>query len=124
MFYDKNIIYNQLRKCKSKNWNLDDASQLPLYAILPNIDLHVTLYSSVVIEAELFGIPSIVSAQFGEEYYKDYIKRETCYVAFSEESLENQINYLTKRQKSIEPKDEFSNQEALNKIISIIYQRD
>ena len=123
MFSEEKIILNQLRQCGTQNWNLENASRLPLYAILLNVDVHVTSFSSVVIEAEQFGVPSIVTAQFGEEYYRDYIKRETCYIAFSEESLENQIKFLTKQRKPIEIKDEFSNDKALNEIFSIISHR-
>lgn len=40
-------------------WELDAASDLPLPTVLRNIDVHVTHSSSVILEAEYFGIRSV-----------------------------------------------------------------
>lgn len=47
------------------NFELDNATGLPLYAILRHMDIHITECSSVVIEAESFHIPSIVVHEIG-----------------------------------------------------------
>lgn len=47
------------------NFELDNATGLPLYAILRHMDIHITECSSVVIEAESFHVPSIVVRELG-----------------------------------------------------------
>jgi hypothetical protein len=42
------------------NYDLDNATNLPLYAVLRHMDIHVTEFSSVVIEAESLSVPSII----------------------------------------------------------------
>jgi hypothetical protein len=47
------------------NFELDNATELPLYAILRHTDIHITESSSVVVEAESFDVPSIVVRELG-----------------------------------------------------------
>lgn len=66
MFYDFGIT----------NYNIDDATNLPLYALLRNIDIHVTHCSSSTIEAAYFGIPTILTDQYGKDLFYDQISEE------------------------------------------------
>lgn len=43
------------------NFDVDNGTMLPLYALLRNVDVHITTFSSVVIEAQAFGVPSVIS---------------------------------------------------------------
>ncbi|MBW3595859.1 MAG: hypothetical protein KY475_01135 [Planctomycetes bacterium] len=45
------------------------ATHLPLYALLPSMDVHVTGASSTVLEAESFGVRSVVVRELGAELY-------------------------------------------------------
>lgn len=49
-------------------------STLPLYSLLPEIDLHVTHSSSTVIEAAQFGAASLILSTLGGGYYADHVK--------------------------------------------------
>ncbi|MBU2563322.1 MAG: hypothetical protein KJ568_02610 [Actinobacteria bacterium] len=53
------------------NFELDNATRLPLYAILRHMDIHITEWSSVVIEAEYFNVPSIMVHELGIETFPD-----------------------------------------------------
>ena len=57
-----------------KNYYLDANMDLPLYSILPNMNVHLTYLSTVVIEAGYFGIPSVILSSDGEHRYIDQIK--------------------------------------------------
>jgi hypothetical protein len=48
---------------------VDEPSDLPLYALLRHADVHLTHSSSTVIEAELFGVRSVVTSRYGAEIY-------------------------------------------------------
>jgi hypothetical protein len=50
-------------------WEIDSASTLPLPALLRWCDLHVTQSSSTVIEAERFGVRSIITSSLGVDFY-------------------------------------------------------
>lgn len=46
-----------------------EATDLPLYALLRHADVHLTHSSSTVIEAQLFGVRSVVMSRYGAEIY-------------------------------------------------------
>ena len=53
---------------------IDIATDYPLPIILRNTDVHITNFSSTVIEAQDFGIYSVVVDHEGEEYFKHEIE--------------------------------------------------
>lgn len=57
-----------------KNWGLTEvdlskAEDVPLYALLPHMDVHLTHRSSVVVEAARFGVPSVMLDLEGEAFF-------------------------------------------------------
>jgi hypothetical protein len=56
------------------NFDVDAASNLPLYALLRNVNLHVTYSSSVVLEAAAFGVPSFVCSETGNDLFAHEIE--------------------------------------------------
>jgi hypothetical protein len=50
-------------------FELDEPTDLPLYALLPQAAVHLTHSSSTVIEAAQFGLRSVITSRFGEELY-------------------------------------------------------
>ncbi|MBK8892441.1 MAG: hypothetical protein IPN75_19835 [Dechloromonas sp.] len=54
---------------------LDEPSDLPLHALLPVVDVHLTHSSSAVIEAEECAIPSVLTSAFGAELFPDQLMR-------------------------------------------------
>lgn len=79
-----------LRDCSKGNWELDQASELPLYAWLRHIDVHVTQSSTVVLEAKAFGVPSVITHPNGE-IYQEQIGTELVNLAYSADDLINII---------------------------------
>jgi hypothetical protein len=51
--------------------NIDEATDLPLPYLLNKCLVHVTLFSSVVFEAEMMGTPSIIIHETGKLMYED-----------------------------------------------------
>lgn len=69
----KILLKNILQENNLHNVNVDQATDLPLYAILRNVDVHITEFSSTVLEAEQFGVPSVITNVTGEKYYQNQI---------------------------------------------------
>ena len=65
----KEEVRSILKENRINNFELDNATGLPLYAILRHMDIHITELSSVVIEAESFHVPSIVVREVGIENF-------------------------------------------------------
>ena len=84
---------------KVSSFYLEEATELPLYALLRNIDIHITDVSSVVIEAELFGVPSIIIDALATEYYKQQIERKMAYPCYSVDKLNGLLISLSKDKK-------------------------
>src|SRR5207249_4665316 len=61
---------------------------MPLFGILRHVDCHVTVnISSVILEAEDFGVPSVACGPMATEYYPEQIKRGSLKVAFETEEI-------------------------------------
>ncbi len=58
--------------------NIEEGTFQPLPNILNHTDLHITLMSSVAIEAANMGVPSIILHKEGREYYEDHEIRTYC----------------------------------------------
>ncbi len=50
-------------------FELDGCTDLPLHALLPAVDVHMTHSSSTVIEAAQFGVPSVLTTSYGAELF-------------------------------------------------------
>jgi hypothetical protein len=50
-------------------FELDACTDLPLHALLPVVDVHMTHSSSTVIEAAQFGVPSVLTTLYGAELF-------------------------------------------------------
>lgn len=66
-------------------------SKLPLPIILAKTDLHITVNSSVVIEAAQYNIESILLQEDGLVYYEDQIPKRFLNLALSEEAIRKTI---------------------------------
>ena len=66
---------------------IDIATDYPLPIILRNTDVHITNFSSTVIEAQDFGIYSVVVDHEGEEYFKHEIETGWVISAHNENDL-------------------------------------
>ncbi len=69
----RQVVLENLAIRDVADYELEQASLLPLPFLLPNITVHVTGNSSVVLAALQAGKPSIVIDHYGQEYYSDLI---------------------------------------------------
>jgi len=53
---------------------LDAASDLPLHALLPLCDVHMTHSSSTVIEAAQCAVPSLITSDYGAEFFTTIVE--------------------------------------------------
>jgi len=74
-----------------ENVNIELASTLPLPALLDIASVHVTGNSSVVLEARMLGMRSIVLDKVGVEYYAELIDEGTVAHAGSAAELQAQV---------------------------------
>lgn len=64
---------NHFKSLNLVNYEIELTSKLPLYAILRNVDLHITAQSSTVIESVEFGVFSIITSEYGAALYETQI---------------------------------------------------
>lgn len=69
------------------NYDIDHATELPLYALLRHMDIHVTILSSSVSEAESFGVPSVVTHPVLNECYGGQASSEIVTFAYTPEDI-------------------------------------
>jgi hypothetical protein len=81
------------------SYNIDEATNLPLYAILPYVDLHITEWSSVVIEAKEFGVKSLIVHEFGKELFKQEIDSEFAYYSNDANILQSKMRSFMSEEK-------------------------
>lgn len=76
--------------------NVVKASELPLYAVLRKIDVHITAQSSVTIESSKFGVPSIITSEYGMSLYVDSVPSDFLTFARSKTEVLNSLKKLAK----------------------------
>ncbi len=84
---EESAILGKLRTLGVQNIETEQATQNALYAILPFMDVHVTLNSSVVHEAKQFGVSSVVCDGTAQEYYADDINGKDLILALTPEDI-------------------------------------
>jgi len=68
----KSLVRRTLEESGIRNADVENSTVLPLYAILRHVDVHMTEFSSVVIEAESFHVPSVIG-ELGVVSFRDQI---------------------------------------------------
>jgi len=82
-----------LHENKISNCIVDSTTNLPLYALLRNIDIHVTCSSSTVIEAEIFDVPSVIVTPEGSKLFPNQISSGWATPAYTLENIISAINH-------------------------------
>lgn len=80
------------RLSEMENVELDFAYKLPLYLILKTATHHITKFSSVAFEANVFDVPTILVHKSGKQLYKDQIENKQFYYAETTEQLTGLLN--------------------------------
>ncbi len=100
---------------------IDLATDQPLPIILRNADVHITSFSSTVIEAHDFGIYSVVIDYRGEEYYKREIETGWVVPAHNEHELIKAIHMqVLKRQKGAIQADNIEPTAKISRFLDIV----
>lgn len=66
---------------------IDGPTDLPLHALLKVCDVHVTHSSSTVIEAAEFLVPSVVTSQYGAQFFQAQIEADFATVATTDREI-------------------------------------
>lgn len=101
---------DHIKKLGIINFNINEATHYPLYAILKIVDLHITAQSSTVLESYALNVPSMITAKFGYILFKKQIPTKYLFYArdldkmrlVSEQVLAKKPNYTTKDSKMTE----------------------
>lgn len=86
------IMFNT--NCTNNTVCIDAATDLPLLAWLRHIDVHVTQSSSCVIEAEAFGLRSVITHINGVSLFENQINNGTAVIAFDMDDFLKSICHL------------------------------
>lgn len=68
----KEEILSKLNDFGIINFEIDISSEISLYPLFSFVDFHVTLWSSVAIEAQLFNVKTIIAHEYGYLSMKNY----------------------------------------------------
>jgi len=71
---DREMIRRMLSDAGRGDFELDLATDLPLYALLKHVDVHVTHSSNVVVEAAAFGVPTVFVSGYGADLFPEYVR--------------------------------------------------
>jgi hypothetical protein len=80
-------LRHMLQKEGLTNVEIEEASELPLLALLPEADVVLTHSSSTVLEAEAFGVPSVIMSQYGADLFPLSLSKGTARAAFSPDAI-------------------------------------
>lgn len=120
----KNKINELFASYDIKNVNIDAATELPLYAILRHMDIHITTYSSTVIEAEKFNVPSISINKYGTELYSELINLGWVLPAYTNNEIILAIETLLSKRESLKKgtrgKNSLTSNQALDEMLRIL----
>jgi hypothetical protein len=91
----KKPLIEKFESLKCTNVIIEEAGLFPLTELLKFMDLHITEFSSSVIEAKSLGVNSVVINDKGKNLYSEYIEEGNVIFADNETDLYNAIFKLT-----------------------------
>lgn len=123
MLFKKGDVMRFLEKKVNsfKNINIAKATDLPLYLLLKYMDVHITSSSSSVIEAEEFGVQSIIIDQLGASYYKKQIERQKAIYRRDDKSIINALLKIERNGSLHKTTNKGKTQETIAKIMNLVY---
>lgn len=115
--HERESIRQMFIKNGVHEFNMDMATDLPLYALLRHTDVHLTHLSSTVIEAETFGVPSVVTGKNALQYYQEQIKKGTAVYADDAECILKNIVSQFKTRQTLKTE---ANEKSISEILKLI----
>jgi hypothetical protein len=89
------------------NFIVEEASTWPLYALLRHMAIHITGWSTTVIEASVFNVPSILIHEFGSDLFAEQIDKGMAFYAHNSQEVVDAIMTLgNDKTKKMERKEE------------------
>lgn len=85
-------IKGYLKQFSINNFEIEQSSNIPLYALLKHSHKHITCWSSVCYEALLFKVPTIIIHSNGLQLYERYINEGKFSYAKTTSQLLKQLN--------------------------------
>ena len=85
-----------LKKNTTANYELVNSSKIFLYALLKEINCHITCSSTVIYEALYFKVPSLIIHKDGYNLYENYIKKNIFYFAEGEKEISKRLRNIKK----------------------------
>lgn len=74
------------------HYEIERATDQPLFALLKSVHAHLTSFSSVCIEALRVGVPSLLYSPVGYEYFKEYVQKG--FLGYEPDSAENLLRWI------------------------------
>ena len=115
----KGLVSRTLEDHGLRNVDVENATALPLYAILRHMDVHITEFSSVVIEAQAFGVPSVTGEQ-GVIWFPNQIATGWAVMARSLPEWVSGIRLQLNRRKTLmasDPRSGIASAKALDELL-------
>lgn len=107
-------------------YEMDLSSSLPLFSVLSQTNIHLTYYSSSVIEATDFAVPSIITSELGVKIFNEQIKSGWALPALNSSEIIAALNSIINNRvkigiekNSIEDR-RFDRKQQMNELIEII----
>lgn len=94
-------VLAKMAKYNFENVITENVTDYPLPVLLKNMDLHVTEFSSTVLEAEMLGVPSILLSETGRDLFNNQIIKGIAKFSLSEEKFFNDAQNLLNKKKNI-----------------------
>ncbi|MBI4685908.1 MAG: glycosyltransferase [Nitrospirae bacterium] len=94
-------IRRLLKRKKIVNCDLDNATDMPLYALLKRVDVHLTEYSSTVIESESFCVPSVITRKAGADAFSRQVESGWAVAVYTIEEIVKGLEYQIKRKPAL-----------------------
>lgn len=86
-------IVDFLRAAGVSQFEVEQATRLPLYSLIKKSHYHITCWSTVCYEALVFGVPTSIVHNNGKSLYEDYITKGIFSYAESAQELLEQIEH-------------------------------
>jgi hypothetical protein len=93
MSLEKKRIKDLFSQCHPARIDIDNATIMPLPSLLRHVSLHITQFSTTVIEAAEFGVPSIILDKDGVLSYRKLIESGHAKYAMDVKSLVESMEY-------------------------------
>jgi hypothetical protein len=119
---DRDIVKRMLKDHSLDGVEVDRPTDMPLLALLRHADVNVTAYSSTVLEAEHFGVPSVIIDPTGETLFPDQMASGCAMTAFTAEALFRAIEIQAGRREATRnepPKSSVDNTETIKRFLEL-----